>query len=255
MSRLIFCLSIGAGLVACCGADWNQFRGPDTRSVASAVLPTDWSNDSNVAWRKELPGRGPSGPIVVDGRVFVTCSSGVKQDRLHVVCYDADSGELLWHRQIWANGRTMTHPTSSTAAPTPASDGQHVFAFYSSNDLICYDLDGNLKWYRALGKDYPKAGNDIGMASSPVVAGGTVVVQVENQGDSFAAGIDVETGLNRWRIDRKKSANWTSPIAMKTKSGIDVVLLKSDEGVTARDILTGDEVWSYEIGAGGIHQW
>ena len=252
MIRPEMVLFVGSVLGLCCGADWNQFRGPGTNSVAVADLPTEWNADSNVGWRKELPGRGPSGPIAVNGRVYVTCCSGTKQNQLHVVCFDAKSGEQLWHRQMWATGRTMTHPTSSTAAPTPASDGEHIFAFYSSNDLMCYDLDGNLKWYRALGKDHPKAGNDIGMASSPVVAAGTVVVQVENQGDSFAAGIDVETGLDRWRIDRNKSANWTSPITMKTKSGVDLVLLKSSDGVTARDILTGDEVWSFDIGAGGI---
>ena len=253
MSNKLICLLIATSLIMCCGADWNQFRGPGARSVATAAnLPTEWDADSNVDWKIDLPGRGPSGPIVVDGRVFVTCCSGAKQDQLHVVCFDAESGKQLWHRQMWANGRTMTHPTSSTAAPTPASDGEHIFAFYSSNDLICYDLDGNLKWYRALGRDYPKAGNDIGMASSPVVASGTVVVQAENQGDSFAAGIDVETGQNRWRIDRNKSSNWTSPITMQTSSGIDLVVLKSSEGVTARDIQTGDEVWSYDIGASGI---
>ncbi|MFC1758414.1 PQQ-binding-like beta-propeller repeat protein [Planctomycetota bacterium] len=253
MIKQTISLIAASSLLLCCGADWDQFRGPNAQSVAvGADLPTDWNVDSNVGWRKDLPGRGPSGPIVVDGRVFVTCSSGSQQEQLHVVCFDAKSGDQLWHRQIWANGRTMTHPTSSTAAPTPASDGKHIFAFYSSNDLVCYDLDGNLQWYRALGKDHPKAGNDIGMSSSPVVASGTVVVQVENQGDSFAAGIDVETGQDRWRIDRQQIANWTSPVIMQTPSGIDLVVLKSSQGVTARDIQTGDEVWSYDVGADGI---
>ncbi|MCA9214719.1 MAG: PQQ-binding-like beta-propeller repeat protein [Planctomycetales bacterium] len=239
-------------LLLCGGANWDQFRGPNAQSVGLADLPIEWDKENNVAWRKDLPGRGPSGPIVINGRVFVTCSSGKNQDRLHVVCFDAKTGEQIWHRQMWANGRTMTHPTSANAAPTPASDGKHIFAFFSSNDLICYDLDGNLKWYRALGKDHPKAGNDIGMSSSPVVAAGTVVVQVENQGDSFAAGIDVETGKNRWRIERNAAANWTSPVTMQTADGIDLVILKSSDGVTARDIQTGDEVWSLDNSAGGI---
>jgi outer membrane protein assembly factor BamB len=171
---------------------------------------------------------------------------------LHVLCFDTKSGRRLWHRQLWANGRTMTHPVSANAAPTPASDGRNVYAFYSSNDLVCYDLDGNLRWYRGLAYDYPKAGNDIGMSSSPVVAANTVVVQVENQGDSFVAGIDTESGENRWRIDRRRAPNWSSPAVMRSANGQDLVLLKSSEGLTARDIVSGEEVWSYATNADGI---
>ncbi len=55
---------------------------------------------------------------------------------------------------------------------------------------------------RALAVDYPKAGNDVGMSSSPVVADGVVLVQIECQGDSFAAGLDAESGETLWRINR-----------------------------------------------------
>ena len=107
-----------------------------------------------------------------------------------MVAIDQHTGKQRWRRSFWATGRTYTHPTSSNAAPTPVSDGQYIYAFYSSNDLACLDLSGNLMWYRGLAHDYPKAGNDVGMASSPAIAGDVVVVQIENQGDSFASGID-----------------------------------------------------------------
>ena len=72
------------------GADWPQFRGSNSNSVSrDAQPPAEWSETENVAWKVELPGRGPSSPIVVGGRVIVTCSSGIQQDRLHVLCFDA----------------------------------------------------------------------------------------------------------------------------------------------------------------------
>ena len=172
-------------------ADWPQFRGAESNSVTSAAQPpAEWSDadGKNVAWKVDLPGRGPASPIVVDSKVIVTASSGVNQDRLHVLCFDAADGSKLWERQFWATGRTLTHPSSANAAPTPASDGELIFAFFSSNDLACLDLDGNLKWFRGLAHDYPAAGNDVGMSSSPVVAGDSVIVQVECQGDSFRHG-------------------------------------------------------------------
>ena len=121
-----------------CADDWPMFRGPAGRSVApTAGLPLEWSVEDqlNLAWRVEMPGRGVSGPIVVDGKVILTASSGANRDRLHVVAFDADSGRQLWHRQFWATGRTLCHETSAVAAPTPACDGERIFAYFSSNDL------------------------------------------------------------------------------------------------------------------------
>jgi len=232
-----------------CGADWLQFRGANGASSSTDAAPPDsWNETTNVAWKASLPGRGVSGPIVVKDRTYVTCSSGVKQDRLHVVCFDNKTGDEVWQREFWATGRTLTHPFSAVAAPTPASDGQRIFAFYSSNDLACLDLDGNLLWYRGLAFDYPKAGNDIGMASSPVVVGETVVVQIENQGDSFAAGIDVATGATRWRVERAHHANWVSPIALPgDREGNRIVLLQSASGLTAHNSMTGEELWRYDV--------
>jgi outer membrane protein assembly factor BamB len=235
-------------------ADWLQFRGSENNPVAAgAMLPTTFSSTEGVAWKTAVPGRGVSGPIVVGGRVIVTASSGpVVEDRLHVLAYDAASGKELWHRQVWATGRPFHHPTSANAAPTPASDGQRIFAFFSSNDLVCLDLDGNLLWYRGLGHDYPKAGNDVGMASSPLVVGDTVVVQVESQGDSFAGGLDAATGENRWRIERPNAANWVSPAVLKTADGKAAVLLQSASGITAHDPTTGEQLWKFDARCAGI---
>ena len=231
-------------------ADWLQFRGTDQTSLApESKLPAQLSASDNLAWKSPLPGRGASGPIVAGNRVFVSASSGaVKQDHLHVLAFDAESGQQLWKREFWATGRCFHHPQMANATPTPASDGQRIFAFYSSNDLICLDLAGNLLWYRGLAHDYPKAGNDVGMSSSPLVVGQTVVVQVENQGDSFAAGIDTATGETRWRIERPAAANWASPAALRGKDGKQLVLLQSGKGLTAHDPLTGEQKWKYDVG-------
>jgi outer membrane protein assembly factor BamB len=243
LAVVLFCGSIAAA------ADWTQFRGAASNSSVAAdnSLPTEWSKDKNVAWQVELPGRGPSSPIVVGGRVIVTASSGVDQDRLHVLCFSAKDGKKLWERQFWATGRTLTHPTSANAANTPASDGKLIFAFYSSNDLVCLDLEGNVKWLRGLAFDYPTAGNDVGLASSPVVLGDTVVVQIECQGESFAAGIDKHTGLTKWRVERDREAGWCSPIVMRGKTAAeDRVLVQSANYLTAHDPATGKEVWRFK---------
>ena len=186
-------------------------------------------------------------------KVIVTCSSGPDQERLHVLCFDAQSGKRLWERQFWATGRTLSHPSSANAAPTPASDGKLVYAFFSSNDLACLDLDGNLKWFRGLAYDFPRAGNDVGMSSSPAIVGDVVVAQIECQGDSFATGIDKLTGEPRWRINRPREASWSSPVVARgAGADQDVVLLQSPSQLTAHDPATGRELWAYKVACDGI---
>lgn len=239
---IVLCLLSTAPSIA---AEWLQFRGPDGASYsAQTELPADENIGRAIVWKKELPGRAVSGPIVVGDRVIATSSAGPKDEQLFVHCHDAATGEPLWQRKFWATGRTLHHPTSATAAPTPASDGERIFAFFSSNDLFCLDLDGNLLWLRGLTADHPGAYNDTGMASSPLVIGDTVIVQVECFGDSFAAGIDKHTGETRWRLKRAATANWTSPIALARPQGT-LVLLQSSDRLSAHDPHTGEEQWAH----------
>ncbi len=246
---LSVCCVFVAGAVAL--GDWRQFRGNDINGVAEKQSTPESLSD--VAWKADLTGRGLSGPIVVGGHVIVTSSSGVDQNRLHVQSFNAKTGEEDWHRQFWATGRTMCHRKMCVATPTPASDGQRIFAFYSSNDVICLDLAGNLLWYRGLTYDYPNASNSLGMASSPIVVDDTLVVQVESDAEAFAVGLDTENGLERWKIDRPRRANWTSPVVYQASADQPkLVLLQSSKGVQAVNLKTGEEVWNYTDGASTI---
>lgn len=236
-------------------SEWRHFRGADAAAVLrSGKLPALLDEGKHIAWKVALPGRGLSSPIVVGGRIFLSCASGVNQDRLRVRCHSIEDGTLLWERQFWATGRTMCHKKTSVAAPTPASDGKQIYALFSSNDVFCLDLDGRLQWLRGLMADYPNASNSLGMASSPIVVGNTLVIQSENDSESFAVGLDVENGKNRWRLDRPKAANWTSPVLLED-AGVasrKLIALQSSKGVSAIDPSTGKTVWNYLAGAATI---
>ncbi len=241
---VVFFLALGLSPVA---ADWWSFRGINGSSVSGeSGLPIEISESSNLAWKVELPGRGPSSPIVIGDRVIVTCSSGDKQDQLYIVCFRASDGSKIWQRRFWATGRCFCHPLSANAAPTPCTDGESIFAFYSSNDLFCLDLDGNLKWCRGLAVDHPKAGHDTGMSSSPMVYGDVVVCQVENQGDSFATGIDKHSGQTLWEIPRDKEASWASPLVFNTQGEKPLCLLQSAARATVVELASGRIVWEKE---------
>lgn len=229
-------------------SDWRGFRGNQATGVTENVgVPQRIGPTENVAWKLELPGRGPSGPIVLGDRVYVTCSGGDGEDELYICCVDADQGEMIWQRKFLATGRCFCHPLSANAAPTPCTDGESIFAFFSSNDLFCLDLDGNLKWFRGLAVDHPKAGHDTGMSSSPVVHDDILVCQVENQGDSFAIGINKATGETVWEIERPLDASWSSPVILTPGDGSKpLCVLSSVDRATVVDLKTGDVVWEKE---------
>ena len=247
----VFVLAI-AGFGRLIAADgWLQFRGDGGRNAATARPPEQFGGDDklNIAWRHPTSGRGVGSPLVVNGLVIVTGSGGQEERDIYVEAFDIETGQVAWSRTAHALGRPYTHPTSANAAPTPVSDGERVFALFSSCDLLCFDLDGQLQWYRALAVDYPKTGNDVSMSSSPVVVDDVLLVQLESQGDSFVAGLDAKTGENLWRIDRPRRANWASPLAITLPDGRSVFVIQNADSLKLIAPKTGDVV--YEFGLQG----
>ncbi len=250
--RRAFCAAAACSMALCLAAsadaaDWLEFRGPQGRAIAAdQPIRTRWSVDGGIAWKADLPGRAASSPIVVGDLVVVTASSGARQDRLHILALDRNTGRVRWHRTFWATGRTLCHPTSAIAAGTPASDGTRIVALYSSCDLIAVDLDGRLLWQRNLAVEHPKSGNDVGMASSPRIIDGTVVVQIDCQGDAFASGIDAVSGEDCWSVSRERLGCWSSPLAINTTAHGECVLLQNAGGVEVRRIADGTIAWSWK---------
>ena len=246
MKRVLSVALVALVVLSARAADWTQFRGPGGSGVSPETnLPVKWGKAEGVRYKVELPGRGLSNPVIASGRVFVTACSGYRETQLHVLCFDEATGKKLWERRVAATGSTACHPTTCMAAPTPCTDGKAVYALFATGDLVAYDRDGSLRWYRSLVGDYPDITNQVGMASSLVLAGTALVVPMENGGDSFVAGIDTATGKNLWRLKRGKTINWVTPLVVEM-GGRPAALLPMPGNVTAVDPMTGKVRWKYE---------
>ncbi len=233
-------------------SDWPQFRGPNANGVSTDKnLPTEWAKDKGFKWKAALPARGVSSAVVAGDRVYVTCASGVRGDRLHVLAFDAESGKQLWHRQLQATGSTSCHPKSDMAANTPVADAEGVYALFGTGDLAAFDRDGTLRWYRSLVGDYPTITNAVGMAASPVLAAGRLIVPMDNAGESFLAAVDTKYGKNVWKAERPREINWTTPVVRQAGSTTEV-LFAGSKGLVAYDAATGGERWAFKGGAGQV---
>jgi outer membrane protein assembly factor BamB len=131
------------------------------------------------------------------------------------------------------------------------SDGSKVVAQFSSNDVFCLNLSGDLIWLRGLTYDFPNAANGLGMSSSPLITKGVLLAQVENDAYSFSMGINLNNGETLWKKDRPRAANWSSP----TLFGIgdkQAIILQSKEGVSVVNPKSGKEIYSFSEGASTI---
>ncbi|HKB03024.1 MAG TPA: PQQ-binding-like beta-propeller repeat protein [Gemmataceae bacterium] len=239
----LFAALLAAGLATAAG--WTQFRGPNGSGVSDETgLPTTWGPTENVRWKADLPGRSVASPVVWGKKVFITSATGPKFERLHTLCLDADTGKVLWQRQLAATGYTACHPKSSMAAPTPCVDANTVYCLFATADLAAYDHDGNLKWYRSLAGDYPGISNQVGMAASPVLAGDRLIVPMDTVGESFIAALDTTYGQNVWKVDRPKDINWVTP-TLRTSGKRTEVIFSANREAIAYDAANGKKAWSF----------
>jgi outer membrane protein assembly factor BamB len=256
VTRCVIALSLLAvPAVTLVAADWPQFKGPNAAGVSDEKgLPVEWGKDKGVKWKAALPARGVSSPVVAGGKVYVTCSSGTKDDHLHVLCFDAATGKQLWHRKMMATGGTACHPKTCMAAPTPVADDAGIYALFATGDVAAFDADGSLRWYRSLAGDYPAITNQVGMAASLVLVGDRLIVPMDNSGDSFLAALDIKYGKNVWKAERPKNINWMTPVA-RTVGAKTEVLFAGPSGLTAYDAATGARRWEAKDLRGDIPTW
>ncbi len=276
--RWLLCFLAGITL----GADshWPQFRGVSASGIGSGTPPLEWNGQSgkNIAWKTAVPGLGHSSPAIWGDRIFLTSAVPSKGDpalnlgyrniesipeegeqAFNLYCIDRKSGKLLWQRTAArTKPEIKRHPKSTHANPTPATDGKHLVVFFGSDGLFTFDMQGKLLWSKDFGvleSSYFVAPDaQWGFASSPVIHDGLVYVQVDVLKDSFVAALDVRSGKEVWRVQRKDVPTWGTPaIAPYTASGSrsSQVVVNGWKHIGGYDAKTGKELWKM-AGAGDI---
>lgn len=234
--------------------NWAGWRGPNRNAVSPEKnIPTTWSENEGVRWRSQLPGAGISSPVIWGERIFLTSSDGPKQDNLHVICLSRRDGRELWRQRLWGTSPTRYHATKSNmASPTPVTDGKHVFAFFGTGDLFCFEIDGHLVWHRSLASEYGRFENRFAATSSPLLHGDMVIVQCDHYGDSYAVAVDQNTGADRWKVERPDEwLSWSSPqIVPVGDTGKHELLLCGSLKIDGFDPQTGSKLWT----VGGLQQ-
>jgi len=149
---------------------WPQFRGPNSTGIGDGKPPVEFGPAKNVLWKVAI-GSGLSSPVIAKGRLFLT-EFDRHTNQLSTVCIDQRTGKILWRRSVAPAQIEKVHEIGSPAAPTPATDGERVYAYFGSYGLISYDFDGKVQWERR----FPLPENIYGAVASPIVAGHLLVL-------------------------------------------------------------------------------
>ena len=233
---LLFSALLPALSNAAVGQSWPQFRGPGGAGVSTEAhaLPDQIGPDRNVVWQVAMP-PGVSSPVVLGDRLYLTAVRG--RDRLVTLGVDATNGRILWEAAapLGKLERTDRRPPGRLATPTPAVDERHVIVFFGSSGLLCYDIDGGLKWHRKLGPFQ----NSRGATSSPILVGEKVLLVEDHETGSFIAAFDRETGRTVWRTERLLfNRSYGTPVVWKVE-GRSLVVAVGSGLATAYDLADG----------------
>ena len=83
---------------------WPVWRGPSGQGLATGTYPDTWSATENVVWKKPVPGRGNSSPIVWGDRIFLTSAYDGGR-RVSLIAFRRTDGAQLWEA-FAPDGRT-----------------------------------------------------------------------------------------------------------------------------------------------------
>lgn len=229
--------------------DWIGFRGPGGSGASSETdLPVEWSADSNVAWKLELPGAGASSPTILGDRVYLTCYSGYGTGRndgrledlkLHVIAVDQKTGDIAWQKDVEPkqpeSDRVRDH---GYAAATPTTDGERLYVFFGKTGVLAFDLEGNKLWQTSVGD-----GTDgWGSGTSPVLFEDLVIVNASVESGSLVA-IDKKTGDVAWKAQGMRRS-WTTPCLVELENGKTELVVSVQRRIIGYDPKTGEELWN-----------
>ncbi len=246
-AALFVCL----GVVTLSAENWPAWRGPAMNGISSEKgLPIKWSTEENVTWKLPMPGRSGSTPIIWNETIFLNIGTQDGAGDLELWALNRNDGKMLWKGHI-AGGNHIERK-QNMSSPSPVTDGQTVWVMTGVGVLKAFDFKGKELWARDIQQDYGKFGLNWGYASSPLLHGGDLYVQVlhgmKTDDPSYVLRINGKTGKTVWRVERPTDAirespdSYTTPALLRHGKETEIVITGGDV-VTGHDPATGKELW------------
>lgn len=264
-------------------ADWPQWRGPTGQGVDDfSIVPQEWSEDKNVSWKKEIPGRGHSSPVIVGDEIWVTtahetlateeeaeerlkANTGgqplivLSKVKIHAVCIDKDSGKILHDIELLTKENPQwVHKTNSYASPTPVIDNGRLYLQNGSYGTACLDLKSRKVIWRNQDKDLWVM-HENGPGGSAIIWEDLLIFHMDGSDRQFIAAINKNSGKVAWTTHRTGKMNpnhqlkkaYGTPVVTKVH-GKDVIISPAADWVYGYNPKDGKELWKVHYGMLGF---
>jgi outer membrane protein assembly factor BamB len=216
--------------------DWPQFLGPERNGLSTETgLLNEWPEGGpKIVWR--VPGGvGMSGVSVSEDMAATLVQ---REGRQWLLAVSATTG-----RELWKTDLTEEYKNSMGDGPrgTPAITSSQVFAFTGDGQIFAVDRkSGKVQWSHHVVKEQGAKEADYGMASSPLVMGGIVVVTPGASMGSLVA-LDCATGRTVWTAG-EETAGYSSPV-VRTFAGKAQIVSSTGSSVLGIDPEDGRILW------------
>jgi outer membrane protein assembly factor BamB len=219
---------------------WTDFRGPNRAGIyAETQIETAWPASGLPRLWKEPVGGGYASFTVGEGRAYTIEQ---RRDREAIAAYDIETGRELWAFAYPALFDEILGGAGPRATPV-YHDGL-IYSLGAKGDLYClWAKTGKPKWSKNILADNGAENQHWGMAASPLIVDGMVVVTPGGaQGKSMAA-YDRLSGAPVWRaLDDR--AGYTSPI-LATLAGRRQIVWISGQRAVGVAPENGALLWEY----------
>ncbi len=253
------CIGAVSALAWTARADnWPEFRGPGHQGIsAEKTLPLKWGPQENIRWKVAVPGQSWSTPIVWGDQVFVTTATDQGQS-CRILSLEAQSGKLLWNKEVFRQVPRKKETRNSYATPSPATDGKRVYACFGDGSFVAVDFAGELLWTN---RDYPFYSQH-GLGASPILSGNLLIMTMDGSSEgedklvgwqtpwdkSYVLALDTQTGKQRWKTMRGTSRiSHGSPVIWTGPDDKIQVVSEAGDVVQGFDRDSGERLWTSEV--------
>lgn len=242
--------------------NWPQFRGPTGLGyTAEKNLPLTWGgkDSENVLWKSPLKGEGHASPIIWGDRVFVCTVEwpADAKDRKQVMpehfvtCHSVVDGAVLWRTSIkpgpWLRDDFRSGAGGGYAAPTPCTDGKHLYVVFSSSVIAALDFDGKEIWR----KEIVPYTFDVTIGTSPILHGKHVlfVCMMAKKSDSKIIAFDKATGETAWEVKTPTMGfGHSTPVIVDVNGKPQMIVVagamgSAGEAIQSFDPADGKRIW------------
>ena len=268
----IACLAILSANAA--GDDWLHWRGPSQNGISAETgLVVNWEEGGeNVLWESEIGGRAT--PIILNDRVYLNCRTiddvNDPEEKINarqqVVCWDAKTGDIVWHDIFNVFLTDIPAPRVGWASMCGDKETDTVFVYTVDGVFRCYEgATGKVLWEHSMLEEFGAISGYGGRTNTPIIDEDRVIMSTlaVNWGDMKGPGpaqrffaFDKRTGEVQWisapsttAVDTNQSGAFITVINGQRQ----LIAGNSDGAIYAINARTGAPIWGFKMSRRGLN--